>query len=145
MHVMFRLVGGMHPPHPPPKSATGGAAFYRYSKKSSVAAATCMQNSGLCRYFNKIFSKKNDGFQIRYLTVKFQLYFRKLIIQAFKISVQVTIDISRIKWLTGKQITIPLVVAMLRSKKQAFQNVGWSNQRFRNYSKKLPFEVKLGS
>ena len=23
MHVMFRLVGGMHPPHPPPKSATG--------------------------------------------------------------------------------------------------------------------------
>ena len=80
-------------------SNSSGAAFYRYSKKkkSSAAAATCMQNCGLCRYFNKIFSKKNDGFQIRYLTVKFQLYFRKLIIQAFKISVQVTIDISRIK------------------------------------------------
>ena len=54
--------------------------------------------------------------------VKFQLYLRKLIIQAFKISVQVTIGISTLKWQTSKQITIQLVVGMLLSKKQAFQN-----------------------
>ena len=57
--------------------------------------------------------------------VKFQLYLRKLIIQAFKISVQVTIGISRLKWQTNKQITVQLVVGMLLSKKQAFQNVDW--------------------
>ena len=57
-----------------------------------------MQNSGRYRYFKKISSEKNDGIQIRYLMVKFQLYLQKLIIQAFKISVQVTIGISRLKW-----------------------------------------------
>ena len=51
--------------------------------KSSAAAATCMQNGGRCRYFKKINSTKNDGIQIRYLMVKFQLYLRKLIIQGF--------------------------------------------------------------
>ena len=49
--------------------------------KQSWAPATCMQNSG--RYFKKINSTKNDGIQIRYLMVKFQLFLRKLIIQAF--------------------------------------------------------------
>ena len=65
--------------------------------------------------------------------VKFQLCLRKLIIQAFKISVQVTIGISRLKWKTSKQITIQVVVGMLLSKKQAFQNADWLKQRFRNY------------
>ena len=46
--------------------------------KSSVAAAICIQNSGRCRYFRKISSKKNDGLQIRYPIVKFQLYLQKL-------------------------------------------------------------------
>ena len=32
---------------------------------------------------------------------------------------------------------------MLLSKKQAFQNAGWLDQRFRNYFKKLPMEVTL--
>ena len=40
--------------------------------KSSAAAATCIQNSGRCRYFKKK-ENKNDGNQIRYLMVKFQL------------------------------------------------------------------------
>ena len=44
----------------------------------TAAAAVCR-----CRYFKKINSTKNDGIQIRYLMVKFQLYLRKLIIQAF--------------------------------------------------------------
>ena len=75
---------------------------YRYSNKKvaplpllackTAAAARCR-----CRYFKKN-SKKNDGIQIRYLMMKFQLYLRKLIIQAFKIAVQVTIGISRLKW-----------------------------------------------
>ena len=73
--------------------------------------------------------------------VKFQLYLRKLIIQAFKISVQVTIGISRLKWETSKQITIQLVVGMLLSKKQAFQNADWSNQRFRNYLESYPWKL----
>ena len=58
---------------------SSGAAAYRYSNKSSAAAATCTQNSGRCRYFKKK-STKNDGIQIRYLMVKFQLYLRKLIV-----------------------------------------------------------------
>ena len=64
--------------------------------------------------------------------VKFQLYLRKLIIQVLKILAQVTIGVSRLKWSTSKQITIQLVVGMLLSKKQGFQNANWSNQRFRN-------------
>ena len=51
----------------------------RLSLLSSAAAATCMQNSGRCRYFKKINSTKNDGIEIRYLMVKFQLHLRKLI------------------------------------------------------------------
>ena len=82
---------------------SSGAAAYRYSNKKvaplpllarkTAAAAACRH-----RYFKKINSKKSDGIQIRYLMVKFQLYLRKLIIQAFKISDQVTIGISRLKW-----------------------------------------------
>ena len=65
--------------------------------------------------------------------IKFQLYLRKLIIQSFKISVQVTIGISRLKWSTSTQITIQLAVVLLFSKKQAFQNADRSNQRLGNY------------
>ena len=46
--------------------------------KSSAAATTCLQNNGRCRYFRKISSKRNDGIQIQYPMVKFQLYLRKL-------------------------------------------------------------------
>ena len=96
-----------------------------------VAAAT----------FKKINSKKSDGIQIRYLMVKFQLYLRKLIIQTFNTSVEVTIGISRLKWETSKQITIQFVVGMLLSKKQAFQNADWSNQRFGNYLGNHPWKL----
>ena len=47
-------------------------------RKSSAAAATWVQNSGRCHYLQSINSKKNDGIQIRYLLMKFQLYLRKL-------------------------------------------------------------------
>ena len=46
--------------------------------KQKSSAAACIQNSGHCRYFKKISSKKNNGIQIRYPIVKFQLYLRKL-------------------------------------------------------------------
>ena len=75
--------------------------------------------------------------------VKFQLYLRKLIIQVFYILVQVTIGISRFKWLTSKQITIQLGVSMLLSKKKAFQNADWLNQRFRNYLGSYPWKLHL--
>ena len=52
---------------------SSGAAAYRYSNKK-VAPLPLLK---------KIISKKNDGIQIRYLMMKFQLYLRKLIIQAF--------------------------------------------------------------
>ena len=64
---------------------------------------------------------------MRYLMIKIQLYLRKLLIQAFKISIQIIIGISRLKWYISKQITFQLVAGMLLSKKQAFQNAAWSN------------------
>ena len=108
----------------------------RYLAKIAAAAAACR-----CRYSKKINSTRKDGIQIRYLIVKFQLYLRKLIIQAFSILVQVTIGISRLKWLTSKQITTHLGVGMLLSKKQAFQNADWLNQRFRNYLGSYPWKL----
>ena len=72
--------------------------------------------------------------------VKFQLYLRKLIIQVFY---NFTIGISRFKWLTSKQITIQLGVSMLLSKKKAFQNADWLNQRFRNYLGSYPWKLHL--
>ena len=67
---------------------SSGLAAYRYSNKKvaplplleckTAVAAACP-----CRNFKKINSTKNDGIQIRYLMVKFQLYLLKLIIQAF--------------------------------------------------------------
>ena len=74
--------------------------------------------------------------------VKFELYLQKLVIQAFKILVKVRIGISRLKWLTSKQITIQLIVGMLLSKKQAFQNADWSNQRFANYLGTYPWKLR---
>ena len=68
-----------------------------------------MQNSGRCRYFKKINGKKNDGFQIRYLMLKFQLYLRKsIVIQAFRILVglQFTIGISRLLACSLKKTSI---------------------------------------
>ena len=59
--------------------------------------------------------------------MKFQLYLRKLLIQAFKISVQITIGISRLKWYIWKQITIQLVVnwhALLKKTKHFKRLVG---------------------
>ena len=43
----------------------------------------------------------------------------------------------------SKQITIQLLIGMLLSKKQAFQNAGWSNQRFGNYLGNYPCKVRL--
>ena len=78
---------------------------------------------------------------MRYLMVKFPVYLRKFLIQAFKISVQITIGISRLKWCISKQITILLVVGMLLSRIQAFQNAGWSNQRVGNYLESYPCKL----
>ena len=63
---------------------------------------------------------------MRYLMVKLQLYLQKLLTQAFEVSVQITIGISRLKRYISKQITIQLgVIDMLLSKKkQALQNAG---------------------
>ena len=69
--------------------------------------------------------------------------FTKVTMQAFKISVQVIIGISKLKRLISKQITIKVVVGMLLSKKQAFQNAGWSNQHFGNCLGSYPWKLHL--
>ena len=56
---------------------SSGTAAYRYLNKKVVplpllackTAAACR-----CRYFKNMNSKKNDGIQMRYLILKFQLY-----------------------------------------------------------------------
>ena len=63
--------------------AKKGAAAYRYSNKQVAPLPLFACKTAGCRYFKKMNSTKNDGIQIRYLMVKFQLYLRKLIIQAF--------------------------------------------------------------
>ena len=78
---------------------------------------------------------------MRHVMIKIQLYLRKLLIQAFKISLQMTIGITRLKWYMCKQITIQLVVGMLLSKKPAFQNTGWSNRGFENFLGSYPIKL----
>ena len=77
---------------------SSGAAAYRYSNKKVAPLPLLARKTAAAAATSKKNSIKNDGIQIRYLMVKFQLYLLMLIIQAFKILVQVTIGISRLKW-----------------------------------------------
>ena len=77
--------------------------------------------------------------------MKFQLYLRKLQFKLLKYWYRLQSALAGLNGKQVKQITIQLVVRMLLSTKQAFQNAGWSNQRFRYYFQKLPLEVTLGS
>ena len=80
---------------------------------------------------------------MRYLMVKLQLYLQKLLTQAFEVSVQITIGISRLKRYISKQITIQLgVIDMLLSKKKTSTSKCWlSNQRFGNYLGSYPYKL----
>ena len=63
---------------------SSGAAAYRYSnKKVAPLPLLACKTAAAAATLKKINSTKNDGIQIRYLMVKFQLCLRKLIIQAF--------------------------------------------------------------
>ena len=76
--------------------------------------------------------------------MKFRLYLQKLQFKLLKYWYGLQLALAGLNGKQlSKQITIQLVVGMLLSKKQAFQNAGWLNQRFRNYIKKLPMKVTL--
>ena len=62
---------------------SSGAAAYCYSNKKVVPLPLLACKTAAAAATLKKNSTKNDGIQIRYLTVKFQLYLPKLIIQAF--------------------------------------------------------------
>ena len=54
--------------------------------------------------------------------------------QAFKISIQVTIDVSKLKWyIQASKSQFNRLLASSFEKKRVLQNAGWSNQRFGNY------------
>ena len=77
--------------------------------------------------------------------MKFQLYLQKLQFKLLKYWYRLQ---SALAGLNGKQVSksqFNWLLACSFKKKQAFQNVGWLNQRFWNYFKKLPLEVTLGS
>ena len=127
-----------------------GAAACRYLNKKvaplpllaykTAAAAACR-----CRYFRKISSEKNDGIQIRYPIVKFQLYLRKLQFKLLKYWYRLQLALTGLSEKQVSRSQFNWLLACSFQKKQAFQNAGWSNQRFRNYFKKLPLEVTQGS
>ena len=112
--------------------------------KWKSSAATCIQNSSRCRYFSKISSKKNDGIQIRYPMVKFQLYLRKLQFKLLKYWYRLQLALAGFN---GKQLSKSLfnwLLACSFQKNKHFKTLVGNNQRFRNYFKKLPIEVTLG-
>ena len=78
--------------------------------------------------------------------MKLQLYLQKLQFKLLKYWHRLQ---SALAGLNGKHVSKSQLFNWLLErffqKKQAFQNVGWSNQRFRNYFKKLPLQVTLGS
>ena len=76
---------------------SSGTAAYRYSNKKVAPLPLLASKTAAAAATLKKQRIKNDGIQIRYLMMKFQLSLRKYIIKAFKILVQVKIGTNRLK------------------------------------------------